>query len=222
MHGHSLGGTRAVLFDMDGVLVDNAAWHAAAWADCAASLLGLTVRPDDPRIHGGLNHEILGALVGRPFSVADAREFHDAKERCYRGLARGKLHPVPGLRRYLERLEESSLAVVLVTSADPTNIAFVLDELGMQSRFPLRVSGADVTRGKPAPEAYMKGAAMAGAPTGACLAHEDSLNGVRSAVAAGVRVAALTTTTTRAPLLEAGAAWAVADFEEWLERWGAG
>jgi HAD superfamily hydrolase (TIGR01509 family) len=211
-------GIRAVLFDMDGVLTNNSEWHSAAWVLCARELLGIAIQPDDTRIHGGLNHEILATLLGRPPSAADAQAFHDAKEARYRSLARGKVKPVRGLAAYLDLLEHLSLPTALVTSADPVNIAFVLGELGMESRFALRVTGADVRRGKPDPEAFERGAALVGVPPGECLVHEDSPNGVKSAVSAGARVAALTTTTTAARLFEAGAAWASPDFEAWMER----
>jgi beta-phosphoglucomutase len=211
-----LGGVRAVLFDMDGVLVNNSEWHSAAWVLCAQELLGLAIRPDDSRIHGGLNHEILAALLGRPLAAADVREFHEAKEERYRTWARGKLKPVRGLATYLEHLEAISMPVALVTSADRTNVAFVLGELGLEFHFPMRITGADVARGKPDPEAYREGARLVGVPPRDCLVHEDSLNGVRSAVSAGSRVAALTTTTTSESLLEAGASWILADFEEWM------
>lgn len=211
-----LAQVRAVLFDMDGVLTDNAAWHSAAWVTSAQEVFGLTVRPDDTRIHGGLNHEILAALLGRPVTAAEARGFHDAKEERYRSLARGQITPVAGLAAYLDHLARLSVPVALVTSADPTNVAFVLGELGMESRFAVRVTGDDVTKGKPHPEAYVRAVSRLGVAARDCLVHEDSLHGVRSAVSAGARVAALTTTTTAARLTEVGATWIFANFEEWL------
>lgn len=205
------------LFDMDGVLTSNNAFHRQAWREVAAELLGLrlTEHDLDHKVDGGRNPEIIERLTGQAPDEALARRFHDAKEGRYRDLARGRLREVAGLSAYLDALEALGIPFALVTSADAVNVEFGMTVLGLGQRFAARVLGEDVTRGKPHPEPFLRGAALLGLDPQDCLAHEDAVNGVRSAVAAGCTVVALTTTAPAARLLETGAALAVPDFSGW-------
>ncbi|GAA5514734.1 phosphorylated carbohydrates phosphatase TM_1254 [Deinococcus carri] len=209
-----------VLFDMDGVLTANNAFHRQAWQEVAAELLNLTLTGHDldTKVDGGRNPEILERLTGKPPEEPFLRRFHEAKEGRYRELAHGQLREVAGLRAYLDALEARRLPFALVTSADAVNVEFGLEALGLGGRFGPRVLGEHVTRGKPHPEPFLRGAALLGLDPAACLAHEDAVNGVRSAAGAGCTVVALTTTAPAEALLAAGAALAVPDFTRW-ETW---
>ncbi|MFC4426934.1 HAD family hydrolase [Deinococcus navajonensis] len=208
-----------VLFDMDGVLTANNAFHRRAWQEVAAELLDLqlTEHDLDTKVDGGRNPEILERLTGQVPDETLLRTFHDAKEGRYRDLARGALREVTGLAAYLDALQDRDIPFALVTSGDAVNVAFALEALGLQSRFTVRVLGEDVTRGKPDPEPFVLGAARLGLDPRTCLAHEDAVNGVRSAVGAGCRVVALSTTAPSHVLLEAGAERSVPDFRGWPE-----
>lgn len=208
---------RGVLFDMDGVLVDNNAFHRAAWREVARDLLRLDLSDHDldTRVDGGRNPEIMERLTGRPPTPEEARELHDVKENRYRELARGNLVEVAGLGTYLDELDRLGVPYALVTSADRENVDFGLDALGLAHRFARRVLGSDVTRGKPHPEPFERGAALLGLDPRDCLAHEDAVSGVRSAAGAGCVVCALTTTQDAETLLAAGARWTVPDFATW-------
>lgn len=206
-----------VLFDMDGVLTSNNAFHRQAWQEVAAELLGLSLTGHDldTKVDGGRNPEIIERLTGAYPDEALARRIHDAKEGRYRDLARGRLREVAGLGAYLDALEARGVPWALVTSADAVNAEFGLGALGLAGRFGPRVLGEHVTRGKPHPEPFERGAALLGLKPQDCLAHEDAVNGVRSAVGAGCTVVALTTTAPAGTLLAAGAVWAVPDFTAW-------
>ncbi|MFC4638933.1 HAD family hydrolase [Deinococcus hohokamensis] len=206
-----------VLFDMDGVLTANNAFHRRAWQEVAAELLGLTLTEHDldTKVDGGRNPEILERLTGQVPDDALLHTFHHAKEGRYRDLARGALREVAGLGGYLDALEARQIPYALVTSGDAVNVAFALEALGLEHCFTVRVLGEDVTRGKPDPEPFVLGAARLGLDPRTCLAHEDAVNGVRSAAAAGCRVVALSTTAPPEVLLEAGAEQCVPDFTGW-------
>ncbi|WP_272976300.1 HAD family hydrolase [Deinococcus geothermalis] len=210
-----------VLFDMDGVLTSNNAFHRQAWQEVAAELLGLTLTEHDldTKVDGGRNPEIIERLTGQVPNEALVRRFHEAKEGRYRALAQGQLREVAGLSAYLDALEARGIPFALVTSADAVNVEFGMAALGFGARFGSRVLGEHVTRGKPHPEPFERGAALLGLDPRDCLAHEDAMNGVRSAVGAGCTVVALTTTAPAQALLAAGAALAVPDFtrfQAWL------
>ncbi len=211
-----------VLFDMDGVLTSNNAFHRQAWQEVACSHmnLSLTEHDLDTKVDGGRNPEIMERLTGRAPTSEEALTFHHAKEERYRALARGALREVDGLSAYLDALAGRGIPYALVTSADRVNVEFGLEALGLSGRFPLRILGEDVTRGKPHPEPFERGAALLGLDPADCLAHEDAVNGVRSAFGAGCTVVALSTTQTEAALLAAGAARVTPDFtsyRSWLK-----
>lgn len=149
------------------------------------------------------------------------RNCESAKEGYYRDLARGNLRPVPGLYAYLDWLAARAVPVALVTSADASNIDFVLGELGLADRFAITVGAADVRQGKPHPEPYLIAAARLSVDPAFCIVHEDAPSGVRSAVAAGCAVVALTTTLTGPVLMEAGAELCLPDFMAWMTMIGA-
>lgn len=206
-----------VLFDMDGVLMSNNVFHRRAWREVALSHMGLSLTELDLdiKVDGGRNPEIMQRLTGRPPTPEEAMTFHTAKEERYRDLARGALREVAGLSAYLDALTERWISYALVTSADRVNVEFGLEALGLTHRFPKRILGEDVTRGKPHPEPFERGAALLDLDPRHCLAHEDAVSGVMSAAAAGCAVVALSTTQTEAALLAAGARLVVPDFQNW-------
>lgn len=206
-----------VLFDMDGVLTANNLFHRQAWQEVAADLLNLhlTDHDLDTKVDGGRNPEIIERLTGQYPDDALAQRFHDAKEGRYRELAHGALREVAGLSEYLRALQKRGMPFALVTSADQVNVEFGMAQLGLGDLFRHRVLGEDVQRGKPHPEPFQRGAALLGLAPERCLAHEDAVNGVKSAAGAGCRVIALTTTAPAGALLAAGASLTVPDFMGW-------
>ncbi|WP_293910777.1 HAD family phosphatase [Deinococcus sp.] len=206
-----------VLFDMDGVLTGNNQFHRQAWQEVALSHLNMTLSEHDldTKVDGGRNPEIMQRLTGRVPTPEETEAFAHIKEARYRELARGELREVAGLSAYLDALDRRGLPYALVTSADQVNVDFGLSALGLSHRFVLRILGHDVQQGKPHPEPFLRGAALLGLEGRACLAHEDAVNGVKSAVDAGCTVVALSTTQTREALLAAGARSVAADFTGW-------
>ncbi|NJK46361.1 MAG: HAD family phosphatase [Pleurocapsa sp. SU_196_0] len=140
---------RAVLFDMDGTLTDNARFHTDAWLEFFKRRFAYDMDPADHRVHGGKTKFILESILERDFTDAEALELHLEKEALYRELASGQIQPVAGLQAYLEWLRVRDVQPVLVTSADATNTAFVLHTLGLEEVFAVRVLGSDVSHGNP-------------------------------------------------------------------------
>jgi HAD superfamily hydrolase (TIGR01509 family) len=208
---------RAVLFDMDGTLTDNARFHTLAWLEFFKTRFEYTLDENDHRVHGGKTKFIIESILERSFTDAEALEMHLQKEALYRELASGQIRPVAGLHEYLEWLRARDAKIALVTSADATNTAFVLRALGLEGVFETRVLGEDVRHGKPDPEPFALGAARVGVPVALCLAHEDSIAGVQSAARAGTTVCAVQTWLTPTALSEAGATHTVTDYAAWLE-----
>ncbi len=203
---------RAALFDLDGTLVDNMRFHAAAWVQVSREL-GCE-RPQaffETETAGKKNVEILQQL-GFGDDPARCAEIGLRKEALYREAYRPRLAPVAGALAFLERLQAAGIPCAVATLAPQANRDMVLDGLGLR-RFFRHVIGAEQSpRGKPHPDIYLAAAAALGVAPRACAAFEDAVNGVQSAVAAGMDTLALTTANTEAPLREAGARWIAPDF----------
>ncbi len=194
----------AVIFDMDGVIVDNRAYHFRAWEIFAEKYdLDFDARFFKDNLFGKTNPVILGGLFkeGLPADKIDA--LGDEKEALYRDLHKGHVHPVPGLKELVDSLRAEGISMAVATAAPRINMDFVLGETGLRDRFQVLVDAGDVRRGKPDPEIYLKAASLLGIPPRSSVACEDSYPGVASALAAGMKVIAVATTHTHEELRHA-------------------
>lgn len=214
----------AVIFDLDGTVVDNMALHAEAFAVFAArhGLPPLT-EADRVKTDGRRNSEIFPLLFGREMAREEWQAYEAEKEALYRDLSRGRLRPVAGLTALLDRLEAAGAAVALATSAPELNVVHTLGETGLTERFSVIVRGDQVGRGKPAPDVFLAAADRLGLPPARCLVFEDAPMGITAARAAAMPCVALTTTFSAAMLaaLPDPPDAAYADFEAFLAA-GAG
>lgn len=204
---------QALIFDMDGTIVDNMGWHARVWVDMLAGE-GLALSPEEfnRQTAGKTNPVLLRQLLGE-LSDEQVASFAERKEVRYRELFRPHLKPLPGLLPFLERARALGLRLALATSAGRANIAYVLEGIGAVGLFDAVVSGEELTRSKPHPEIFLAAAAKLGVPPAQCVAFEDAPAGIESARRAGMRVVALTTTLPAAEALGLeGVARAEADF----------
>ncbi|HXX67833.1 MAG TPA: HAD family phosphatase [Polyangiaceae bacterium] len=202
---------RALLFDMNGVVVDDMRFHELAWMALAARH-GRTVTAEQFRrdMSGRRNRDNLRRIFGDSLSDAEARTLQLEKERTYRDSYGPHRAPLAGLVPLLDAARGPELRTALATSAPKENIDFVLDGLDLRERFDVVVGEAEVTRAKPDPEIYLTAAARLGLRPAECIAFEDSLVGVASARAAGMRVVGVTTTHTPEDLHDC--ALVIADF----------
>lgn len=211
---------RGVLWDMDGVLVDTAAFHFEAWS---RTLQERGVPFDEQRFRAtfGMNNTgILTALLGRVPEPDLVAEVSERKEALFRQAIRGQVRPLPGALEWLERLEGRGVRQALASSAPPENIAALVDELGIRPRFQALLSGFAMP-GKPDPALFLAAAAEIGVPPRRCVVVEDAMAGVEAALRAGMRCIAVATTS---PAHALGTAHLVVDRLDFLppdvfERW---
>jgi HAD superfamily hydrolase (TIGR01509 family) len=191
----------SAVFDMDGVIVDNRAFHFRAW-ELFAHEHGLPFDPAYFRDHlfGRVNRDILLGLFRGSLNEQEAELYAAEKEALYRKLYQGQIRPAGGLVRFLEELKAAGVTTAVATSAPRVNLDFVLDEAGLRPYFKVLVDVSAVRKGKPAPDLYLKAAEELGRRPEDCAAFEDSYPGVASALAAGMRVVGVTTTHTPAEL----------------------
>lgn len=212
---------RAVIFDIDGTIVDNMHLHAEAFAVFAArhGLPPLT-REDRARLDGRRNSEIFPILFKRDVPREEWQAYEVEKEGLYRELSKGRLTPMKGLHDLIDRLRESGIPVALATSAPEPNVIHTLNELGLSDAFPVIVRGDQVPRGKPAPDVFLEAARRLNVEPKECLVFEDAPMGIEAAHAAGMPVVALTTSFQAAHFdqLERPPAYTCCDFDEFLRQ----
>jgi HAD superfamily hydrolase (TIGR01509 family) len=203
----------ALLFDLDGTLVDTDALHLTAFqAVLATHGVSLTKAQYVEKIMGSSN-----ALIGEAFlphlSLAERDATIGAKEEAFRQML-GELKPVAGVIALLDYAEAEGIGCAIVTNAPRANAEIVLKALGLASRLPIQVIGGELARAKPDPLPYLTGLELTGADATHSIAFEDSLSGLTAAVGAGLTVVGMATTLSEATLIRAGATFAAADFTD--------
>jgi HAD superfamily hydrolase (TIGR01509 family) len=203
----------ALLFDLDGTLVDTDALHLSAFQSVfAAHKIALTKAQYVEKIMGSSN-----ALIGEAFlphlPEADREAAIAAKEEAFRNML-GEIAPAPGIGALLDYAEREDISCAVVTNAPRANAVVVLQALGLSGRLPIQIIGPELARPKPDPLPYLAGLEKTGADAAHSVAFEDSLSGLRAAIGAGLAVVGMMTTLDEATLLRAGAAIAVADFRD--------
>lgn len=203
----------ALLFDLDGTMLDTDHLHLAAYNTLLAPharTIGLDYYKS--RIMGFPNDDIMDGLFP---GMARARQqaLSEEKEALFRGLLR-QLTPTAGLAELLAWAERHAVPAAVVTNAPRANAMRMLDGLGLGTRFPVVVIGDELARGKPDPLPYLTALAQLGVGPSDALAFEDSLAGVRAAAGAGIATFGMLTALPEATLRAAGACAVLRDFRD--------
>ena len=205
----------ALIFDLDGVIVDSMPVHEQAWRRYLESL-GFDGGDIPSRMHGRRNDEIVRDFLGEEMDHGTVLAHGAAKERVFRDMLRERLREslVAGIAEWLDHVEGAPIA--LATNAERANIDFTLDGAGLRRYFDVIVDGSQVSRPKPAPDVYLHAAELLEIAPENCIVFEDSPVGVAAAAAAGMRVVGVRT---HASPLE-GIQFSVANFlDPQLDSW---
>jgi HAD superfamily hydrolase (TIGR01509 family) len=180
----------AVIFDLDGVLIDSeAVWNTARRE--VALEHGGRWPSDAQRVMMGMSSTEWSSYMHDELGVAmPARQISATVVSRLKGLYRESLPLLPGAREVVIRVAREWL-LALASSANRPIIELVLELAGLEPYFAATVSSEEVPRGKPAPDVYLEAARKLGVPPARCAAVEDSSNGLRSAAAAGMTVFAV-------------------------------
>jgi beta-phosphoglucomutase family hydrolase len=189
----------ALIFDMDGVIVDSNPAHREAWARFNLQY-GLATTDDMfSRMYGRRNDEIVRDYFGDHLSDDEVAARGRTKEALYRDMITDHLEEmlVPGIRAFLERYRGTPMAVA--SNAEPENVNLVLDRAGLRPYFQAVVDGHQVRNPKPHPDVYLLASRLLGVSPSNCLVFEDSPSGAIAGAAAGMRVIGLRTTYVNLP-----------------------
>jgi HAD superfamily hydrolase (TIGR01509 family) len=204
----------AVIFDVDGTMVDNAPFHQAAWIELGRRRgKPITAEYYRSHIHARSNELTVRALFGDDCSAEFVAEVSAEKEQLYRDLYAPEIHEVPGLTRLLEALRSRGIPCAAASNSPEANVSMVLDLLQIRSFFRVVIDRDQVTRGKPHPDLLLAAARGLGFPPQKCLVLEDSAPGFAAARHARMPYVVITAGACREELSEATDAISVhADF----------
>jgi beta-phosphoglucomutase len=187
---HSL----AVIFDMDGVLVDTYRAHLQSWIMLGAEH-GRTITEDQFRpTFGRTSRETVEELFRQSFDEQHIARLDHRKEELFREILSEHFPAMPGAKELVASLAEAGLGIALGSSGPPKNVELVLDKLGIADRFDAVVTGADVRVGKPNPQVFLVAASRLRIPPERCAVVEDAPLGIDAARAAGAAAIGLAST----------------------------
>lgn len=183
-----MSASRAVLWDMDGTLIDSEEFHWISWRDTLAKE-GIAITHEQfLSTFGTRNDSILHQWLGSASTPERMERIANAKEELYRGLIRRDgILPLPGVAHWVRRLHQEGWLQAVASAAPRANIVAVLEALSATHIFQGIVSAEDVRRGKPDPEVYLSAAARVGVSPDRCIVVEDAVAGVEGARSAGMR-----------------------------------
>jgi beta-phosphoglucomutase len=181
------GSSLAVIFDVDGVLIDSYEPHFQSWREIAARYGIDYTEAMFARGFGRTSREIVAEQWNRhDLSAEQIREIDDAKEAAYRRIVALNFPAMPGAHDLVVALHTSGFQVAVGSSGPPENVELAIEKLGLAPWINAKVTGRDVTRGKPDPQVFLIAAEKLGVPPARCAVVEDAPAGVAAAKAAGM------------------------------------
>lgn len=202
---------RAVVFDMDGVLIDSHPTHLAAWktflssvgnsvSDCELSFI----------LEGRTRNEILRHFLG-DLSTPELQRYGKQKDEIFRQMEH-QIEPVPGVVEFLKKLSANGIANAIATSASEIRTFSTIERMGLSEHFETVITASDVVNGKPDPTVYRLACEKLGIPPAHSLAFDDAPAGIQSAKSAGMRCIGISSNGLTRQLLDTGAEKVIPDF----------
>jgi beta-phosphoglucomutase-like phosphatase (HAD superfamily) len=210
-----MGKVEALIFDMDGTMIDSMPWHARSWV-VFAERHGLTLDASDilARTTGRTGTECMRELFERALSDAECEALVHEKEDIYRGLFSDNFTEVAGFKAFARAAVARGLKIAVGTAGDRHNIEFAMSRLKMDP-LPLAIVGGDEGfTGKPTPAIFLEAARRIGVDPARCVVFEDAPFGIEAARRGGMRAVAVCSTHSPAELAGPHVIAAVRDYDE--------
>ncbi len=179
---------RAVVWDVDGTILDSADYHLRSWQEILAVEGFPLTREQFFASFGQWNDTVLRGYFGADFPDHEVVRIADAKEARYRVLLlEGGVRALPGVERWLRQLKDHGWRQAIASSAPRQNVEAIVEALGIAEFFDAIVSAEDVQRGKPDPQVFLTAAEKLAVPPSRCIVVEDAPAGIEGARRAGMR-----------------------------------
>ncbi len=181
---------KACLFDLDGVIVDTAVYHYKAWKQLANSLGFDFTEHQNEQLKGVSRVRSLELILGWGSVTKTAEEQHELatlKNTWYVEMI-SKMTPdeiLPGAKDFLEACRAAGLKIALGSASK--NSGMILEKTGLAAHFDAVIDGNKVSKAKPDPEVFLKGAEALGVQPAECVVFEDAVAGVEAAIAGGMK-----------------------------------
>jgi HAD superfamily hydrolase (TIGR01509 family) len=204
---------KGLLFDVDGTLVDNLAYHFAAFDEYAKREGFTLLEPMSLKMNGMHSNQIFPMMVGdKVVAEYGLDRLNREKEEVYREMYHDKVEPIAGLIEFLKAAKAAGIKCALGSSGCRENVEMIIEGLGVADLIDASISGSDVTHGKPHPEIFTKAHEALGLKAEECIVVEDAVNGILAGVAAGCKCLGITTTAPAEELAKAGADLCIEDY----------
>ena len=185
---------RAIIWDMDGVIVDTGLYHYRSW-QFAFNKQGKTFTEEDfQSVFGQRNDNIIRKIMGREMTQTEIDSIAEDKEVYFRDTIKANVKLFPGVLALLKTIKSNHISAAIASSAPLENIRLILRETGIADYFQAIVFGREVSEGKPSPQVYLKAAEKLRAEPCNCIVIEDAVAGVQGAKRAGMHCIAVTNT----------------------------
>ena len=185
----------AVIFDLDGTLLDNNPYHLQSWKKYLENMgRDMTEEEYNANINGRTNRDVIDYIHGDALNEENSLKYGLEKEALYREVYKPFIKPVNGLLAFLKILADKNVPMAIATSGIQPNIDFMFDNVPIKQYFKIIVNSSHIKKGKPDPEIYIKAASRLNVAPKNCLVFEDAVVGINSAKAAGMKVIAIATT----------------------------
>ena len=205
---------QAIIFDMDGTIVDNMHIHLETWLSFLSDHnIHLDKEGFEKQGHGNLT-EIISRIFKLDKRDPEVQRIGQAKEKFYRDAYRGRIIEISGFIETLQRLKHQNISRALATMGDTPNIDLVVDALEIRDQFESIIGGHEVENGKPHPEIFLKTLDRLQVHPKNSLVIEDSISGIQAAINAGIRVIGITTSYNRERLMDAGCYTTISNYRD--------
>ena len=195
--------TRAVIWDMDGVIADTAPYHFKTWQEAFRKRGAEFTEAEFKRLFGQRADNIIRSTLGQDMPQDEVDAIVREKNENFRRALKNSIKPLPGAIELIESLVKNGFRVALASSAPIQNIQLIINTLGIYNLFNVIVFGREVLESKPSPQIFLLAAQKLGVEPENCIVIEDAIAGVAAARRAGMHCIAITSTNTGERLQEA-------------------
>jgi len=198
---------KAIIFDVDGTLVDSLPYHHESWR---IFFKNNNLEENDfneilKEYKGGGTLELMTSVFGDMYTKDELKTMTDDKEIIFRDIYKSKISAIEGLKKFLDNLKENNILLSIGSNAIRKNVLMTIEELSITNYFSYIICGDEVSKGKPDPEMYIKTLSNLNIRKDECVIFEDSIEGVTAAKNADIKVIGVTSSQSSEILKSVGA-----------------